>query len=269
MAHLGEDVAAYVDGQLSPDATDRADEHLAHCERCRRSVVQQRALKDRMCRTGMPVPPPSLLASLDALPTAPRRSYSLVPGAIGAVLVLVGASLAVVTAAYALAPAKRSGDPVRPPFDEFVATASSSGGPSRHLSASDMDELDASGWPSQASLGTSFLRVDGHLHDNHEVVAQAYVGHGEAVMLFEQVGCLAEDALATFRRHVIADRSVWVRNGQPRVVTWDADGMVYTFVTRLADAHLAPLLADLPAGPQPPTPLERIRDGLVRMSSWP
>lgn len=269
MAHLGEDVAAYVDGQLSPEATDLADEHLARCERCRRSVVQQRALKERMSGRGIPLVPPSLLASLDAVPTSPPRSYSLLPGAIGAVLVLVGASLAVVAAAYALAPTSRPGDPVRPSFDKFAALASTSGGPHRHLSAADMDELDASGWPSQSSLGTGFLRVDGHLHDNHEVVAQSYVGHGEAVMLFEQVGSLADDALTGFRREVIADRSVWVRDGEPRIVTWDADGMVYTVVTRLPDAHLAPLLADLPAGPQPPSPLQRIRDGLVRMSSWP
>ncbi|HUP99135.1 MAG TPA: zf-HC2 domain-containing protein [Aeromicrobium sp.] len=269
MAHLGEDVAAYVDGQLSPEAAHRADGHLERCERCRRSVVQQRALKDRMSGSGIPLVPPSLLASLDAVPTAPRRPQSFLPGAIGAVLVLVGASLAVVTAAYALAPTTRPGDPVTPPFDEFAATASSSGGPHGHLSVADMDQLDASGWPSQANLGAGFRRVDGHLHDHHEVVAQAYVGHGEAVMLFEQVGRLADDALTDFRNRVIAGRSVWVRDTDPRVVTWDADGMVYTLVTRLADAHLAPLLADLPAGPKPPTPLERIRDGLVRMSSWP
>jgi hypothetical protein len=270
MAHLGEDVAAYVDGQLSVEAAQRADEHLAHCERCRRSVSQQRALKERMSGTPSPLLSPDLLASLGSVPHAPSRSHSLVPAAVGTFLVLVGASLAVVAAAYAFAPTTRDGDPVHPPFDRFAAMASASAlGPRQHLSTSAMDDLDASGWPSQQSLGTGFQRVDGHLHEDREVVAQAYVGHGESLLLFEQVGCLADEAVASFQRRVIADRSVWVQEGQPRIVTWDADGMVYTVVTRLADRHLAPLLADLPAGPRPPTPMERIRDGLVRISSWP
>jgi anti-sigma factor RsiW len=269
MAHLGEDVAAYVDGQLSPEAAQRADEHLAGCERCRRSVVQQRALKDRMRGTDVPLLSPGLLASLDAVPTSPARSYSLVPGAVGALLVLVGASLAVVAAAYALAPTTREGDPVRPSFDRFAAMAASAGGPHRHLSSAAMDALDNSGWPSQASLGTEFMRVDAHLRDHREVVAQSYIGHGECVLLFEQVGRLADEALTAFRRDVVGDHSVWVRDGRPRIVTWDANGMVYTVVTQLSNEHLAPLLADLPAGPRPPSPLQRVRDGLVRMASWP
>jgi anti-sigma factor RsiW len=269
MAHLGEDVAAYVDGQLSPEAAHQADDHLAGCERCRRSVAQQRLLKERMSGTGAPLLPPGLLASLGAVPTSPVRSYSLLPGAIGAMLVLVSASLAVVAAAYALAPTTRQGDPVRPSFDRFAAMSASAGGPRQHLSAAAMDRLDQSGWPSQASLGAAFTRVDGHMRDHHEVVAQTYIGHDECVMLFEQVGRLADDAVATFRQDVIGNHPVWVRDGKPRIVTWDADGMVYTVVTHLADGHLAPLLADLPAGPRPPSPLERVRDGLVRMSSWP
>lgn len=267
--HLGDDVAAYVDGQLSPGAAQRADDHLGQCERCRQAVAQQRVLKQRMSGTGNPLLSPSLLASLGAVPVAPARSSSVLPGAIGAVMVLVGAAMLVTTAAYALAPSTKEGDPVRPPFDEFAAMASTAGGPQKHLSSSAMDELDASGWPSQQSLGTGFQRVDGHLHDNREVVAQAYVGHGESLLLFEQVGSLAEDALTAFQHRIIGDRSVWVRDSHPRVVTWDADGMVYTVVTRLADRYLGPLLADLPAGPPQPTPLDRIRNGLTRMASWP
>ncbi|MFL6090904.1 MAG: anti-sigma factor family protein [Aeromicrobium sp.] len=266
---MGEDVAAYVDGQLSPEAAQRADAHLADCDRCHAAVAQQRLLKERMSGTGNPLLPPGLLAALGEVPSTPTRSHNFLPGAIGAVLVLLGASLAVVTAAYALAPTERDGDPVRPPFDRFAAMADSAGPPNRHLSAAAMDALDASGWPSQPTLGAGYERVDGHLHDNHEVVAQAYVGHGETLLLFEQVGCLADDALTSFRRLVIGDHPVWVRDGHPRVVTWDADGMVYTVITRLADEHLAEALGDLPAGQRPPTPLERIRNGLVRMSSWP
>ena len=61
---------------------------------------------------------------------------------------------------------------------------------------------------------------------------------------------------------------VWVREGSPRVVTWDADGMVYTLVTNLTDSRLGECLADLPAPPPSPSPVERVGAGLVRMSSW-
>ena len=269
MAHLGEDIAAYVDGQLSPEATSKADEHFAQCERCRRSLEQQRALKARIGGTGNMAPPPTLLASLEDVPTSPAHSYSLLPSAIGAAMVLVGASLVVVAAAYALAPSTRAADPVRPAFDRFATLASSVSAPRRHLSSADMDELDESGWPSQKSLGPGFVRVDGHLHENHEVVAQVYVGHGESVLLFEQVGTLDDDAMKTFERHLVSDRLVWVREGDPRIVTWDSDGMVYTVVSNLPDQHLGQFLDDLPAPLKDPTALDRIRSGLVRMSSWP
>ena len=61
---------------------------------------------------------------------------------------------------------------------------------------------------------------------------------------------------------------MWVRDGHPRVLTWDADGMVYSIVTRLDDSALEPLLDDLPA-PDPPLGLTaRVGAGLVRITSW-
>lgn len=269
MAHLGEDIAAYVDGQLSPDAASKAEAHFARCERCRRSLEQQRALKARICGSTNPQPPPSLLASLEDLPTTPGPNYSLLPSVLGAAMVLVGASLVVVAAAYALAPSDRAADPVRPAFDRYATLASSVSTPRRHLSSSDMDELDESGWPSQERLGPGFVRVDGHLHENHEVVAQVYVGHNQSVLLFEQVGTLDDAAMDSFERHLIADHLVWVREGQPRIVTWDSDGMIYTVVSNLPDQQVGQFLEDLPAPPKEPTALDRVRSGLVRMSSWP
>lgn len=269
MAHLGEGIAAYVDGQLSPEAASKAEAHFARCERCRRSLEQQRALKARIGGSTNPAPPPSLLASLEDVPTSPGRTYSLVPSAIGAAMVLVGASLIVVGAAYALAPSTRAGDPVRPAFDRFASLASSVSTPRHHLSSAAMDELDHSGWPSQKSLGPGFVRVDGHLHENREVVAQVYVGHDESVLLFEQVGTLDDGAMGSFERHLVGDRLVWVREGQPRIVAWDSDGMIYTVVSDLSDQHLGQFLEDLPAPPKEPTVLDRVRSGLVRMSSWP
>ena len=269
MAHLGEDIAAYVDGQLSPESAIKADAHFARCERCRRSLEQQRALKERIGGFTNPPPPPTLLASLEDVPTSPERHYSLLPSTLGAAMVLVGASLIVVATAYAMAPTTRAADPVQPAFDRFATLASSVSTPRRHLSSDDMDELDESGWPSQARLGPGFVRVDGHLHDNHEVVAQVYVGHGESVLLFEQVGTLDDAAMESFERHLVADRLVWVREGQPRIVSWDSDGMIYTVVSNLPDQHLGQFLEDLPAPLKEPTGLDRVRSGMLRMSSWP
>ena len=124
MAHLGEDIAAYVDGQLPPEAAGKAEAHFERCERCRRSLEQQRALKARMGGTANPTPPPTLLASLEEVPTLPGRTYSLLPSTVGAALVLVGASLVVAAAAYALAPTARAADPVRPALDRVVTLAS-------------------------------------------------------------------------------------------------------------------------------------------------
>lgn len=267
MAHLGEDVAAFVDGQLPPAASAVAAEHLTQCEQCRHAVAQQRLLKARMSGA-VPEPRPHLIAALGALPASPRRTYSLVPGAIGALLVLIGASMVVVAAAYTVAPSEHSGDLVAPRFDRFAAISSSMARPSQHLSPAAMDALDASGWPSREKLGVGLFRVDGHLHDGRDVVAQVYIGHGDTLLLFEQVGALDESALRSFRREVVADRAVWVHHGHPRMVTWDADGMIYTVVSDLPDSRLGRLLDDLPAPPPPPTPVERIGAGLVRMTSW-
>jgi hypothetical protein len=173
-----------------------------------------------------------------------------------------------VAAAYAVAPTIREADPVSPPFDRFVAMESTFGRPSERLNAAAMNALDASGWPSKEHLGVGFFRVDGQMHSGREVVAQAYIGQGETLLLFEQVGTLDDDAIKSFDHRVVAGRPVWVRAGHPRVVTWDADGMVYTLVTNLSDSRLGELLTDLPAPPPSPSPMDRIGDGLVRMSAW-
>lgn len=221
-----------------------------------------------MSGTGCPQPPSDLLASLGALPASAPKVHSSLPGVIGAALVLIGASMVVVAAAYSVAPRIREADPVTPPFDRFVAMESTFGQPHERLTAAAMNALDESGWPSKEHLGIGFFRVDGQMHSGREVVAQAYIGQGETLLLFEQVGTLDEDAVQSFHQRVVADRPVWVRSGHPRIVTWDADGMVYTLVSDLSDDRLGKLLTDLPAPPPEPTPWERIGAGLSRMSAW-
>jgi hypothetical protein len=67
---------------------------------------------------------------------------------------------------------------------------------------------------------------------------------------------------------VLAHREVWVLDGRPRVVTWNADGVVYTVVTRLGNDRLGQAIADLPRSAGEPDPVERIGNGLSRMTTW-
>ena len=268
MAHLGDDVAAYVDGQLSPEAMAEAETHVHDCARCRQAVLQQRTLKDRMRSPELPVPP-KLVEALGALPVTPTRRYRVLPSVVGALLVLVGASMIVVAAAYSVAPSPHEGDPVvAPQAERLTSIADAFGRPGDHLGDHALDELDRAGWPSRQRLGFDHYRLDGRMHDGREVVAQLYVGRGDVLVLVEQVGALDVDALDSFRPHVVANRELWVREGRPRVLTWDADGMVYAVVTSLPDAVLGRLLDDLPAPEPQPGPWDRIGAGLVRMTSW-
>lgn len=83
--HLGERVAALVDGELDHEARDRALAHIAHCADCRADVEGQRAVKELLRRSGAPSPDAGTLAGLLALaapggPLPPRaRSMPLAP----------------------------------------------------------------------------------------------------------------------------------------------------------------------------------------------
>jgi anti-sigma factor RsiW len=267
MAHLNDDVAPYVDGQLGPDAAAEADRHLASCESCQHAVMQQRMLKHRMSGRELPLPP-GLIAALGAVPTASARRSRVLPQALGALLVVLGASMAVVGVAYAVAPAPHEGDPVAPRAENLASIANSFRRPGDHLGDEALDELDRAGWPSRQRLGYDHYRLDGRMHGGRDVVAQMYVGRGDVLVLVEQVGSLDVDELDSFRRHFIAEHQLWVREGRPRVLTWDSDGMVYAVVTSLPDHRLAHLLDDLPAPEREPSHVERVGDGLVRLTSW-
>lgn len=267
MGHLGDDVAAYVDRQLPPSAMARADAHLADCEPCQQAVRQQRALKERMRGTDFPVPP-TLVQALGALPTAPVHRHRGIQAIVGAAMVVVGAALAVASIAYTVASPRQLGDPVAPQAEQLASISNAFGTPGDHLDDQALDELDRAGWPSRHRLGHDYYRLDGRMHDGERAVAQMYVGPHDLLVLVEQVGSLDPDALTSWERRTIADHRLWVREGEPRVLTWDADGMVYALVTSLTDGELSRLLKDLPAPEPEPNAFERIGDGLVRMTSW-
>lgn len=276
MAHLGADVAAFVDGQLSDSATRDALTHLQSCDACAKAVRQQRLLKSRMSTVTTPEPPATLLASLSGLASAPpardswwtrvRRSVPFRAG-----VVLASASVAVVITAYAVGGTdQRIGDEVAPPFDRYAADFF---GPDAlqagHLiEDSTMDELDGSGWPCLATLAGDMHRTSGSLTEEGKVVALTYSNGSATLNLFEQTGSLDRDSVEGFAQTEMGGSQVWVRDGEPLLVTWDDDdGVVYTIVTNADRRRVEQAVSALPAA-APMNPADRVRDGLDRMTAW-
>ncbi|MFI1828901.1 anti-sigma factor family protein [Streptomyces sp. NPDC020412] len=69
--HLGDRLAALVDGELKHDARDRVLAHLATCSRCKAEADAQRRLKDVFAHAAPPPPSEGLLARLQGLPGGP------------------------------------------------------------------------------------------------------------------------------------------------------------------------------------------------------
>jgi anti-sigma factor RsiW len=83
VSHLGDRAAALVDGQLSPDAAERATAHLAVCRPCRDLVELERLSKIRLASLHGPAPTADLVGRLLAMggpagPLPPRPGH--VPG---------------------------------------------------------------------------------------------------------------------------------------------------------------------------------------------
>lgn len=64
LGHLGEQAAAFVDGELDHDARDQVMGHLTRCADCRGEVAAQRLVKARLRGLVDPAPRASLLANL-------------------------------------------------------------------------------------------------------------------------------------------------------------------------------------------------------------
>lgn len=276
MAHLGADVAAFVDGQLSEPATREALTHLQTCDDCAKAVRQQRLLKSRMSTVTTPDPPAALLASLAGLAAAPpardswwQRVRRSVPFRAG--VVLVSASVALVITAYAVGGAdNRIGDEVAPPFERYAAdfygaTAVQAG---NVIAESTMNQLDGSGWPCHETLAGDFRRTSAAYADHREVVALSYSDGTSKLNLFEQSGSLDRDSIADFEPTRMGGSHVWVRDGEPMLATWDQDGVVYTIVSDANRESVARAVAELPRGAYEEGPTDRVRDGLNRMTAW-
>ncbi|WP_329146726.1 zf-HC2 domain-containing protein [Streptomyces sp. NBC_01456] len=66
--HLGDRLAALVDGELKHDARERVLAHLATCGKCKAEADAQRRLKSVFAQTAPPGPSEGLLARLQQLP---------------------------------------------------------------------------------------------------------------------------------------------------------------------------------------------------------
>ncbi|MFF3324704.1 anti-sigma factor family protein [Streptomyces sp. NPDC002889] len=72
--HLGDRLAALVDGELTHDARDRVLAHLATCPKCKAEADAQRRLKSVFAQAALPPPSEGLLARLQSLPAGPAGS---------------------------------------------------------------------------------------------------------------------------------------------------------------------------------------------------
>lgn len=66
--HLGDHLAAFVDGELQDDARDRVLAHLATCAECKAAADEQRRMKDAIAASAPPALSAGLLARLQELP---------------------------------------------------------------------------------------------------------------------------------------------------------------------------------------------------------
>jgi len=274
VTHLGADVAAYVDGQLSDHAMRAADAHLLTCDECERAVRQQRLVKSRMSTVAAPEPPSDLIDTLSRLQAVPPEPASwwdrlcrATPATVG--LAVLGASMAVLAAAYVIGGSERF-DPVRPGFEDYAAEFL--GATATSLAATytmvEPERLDAQGWPCHEVLAGDLHRTSTAYDRTSDIVSVTYTDGMSRLSLYEQPGRLDPASLADFEEQHLANTRVWVREGVPKVVTWDQGGIVFTIVSDADTARIARAVADLPAGSGDSSPLERIGGGLDRMTSW-
>lgn len=256
--------------------------HLEDCERCKHAVRQQELLKSRMSTVTAPSLSPEFLASLSSVPHAcfsPESLWSRLrhsrPARVG--VALIGASLTVAVVAYAFGGVREQvGDAVTPASEryasEFFGSSTAPAGSTLQsastLTTSAMIELDESGWPCLETLAGDMERVDARWIDGGQTIALTYANSIHKLKLFEQNGALDTDELKGFERRTINRASVWVRDGIPTIVTWDAEGVVYTIVTDAGRNHLARVLGELPTRAPDGGPVQRIGDGLDRMTTW-
>jgi anti-sigma factor RsiW len=133
VSHLGDRVAALVDGELDHESRDRAFAHIATCDSCRAEVDAERRLKARIRALSEPELAPDvalrLLSVARSMTSDPPGSWPVTPGQHGlrlgfgqTRLVALAAAFVVVftlTTAFAVG-GSATGTPVRPAVDQYA-----------------------------------------------------------------------------------------------------------------------------------------------------
>ena len=143
------------------------------------------------------------------------------------------------------------------------------------VTTAQLDGLRHGGWLAPGGLPDDFDLVDARVHGTGtartgtppRVLQLTYTDGISVVSLFEQVGRLDADPMASWTARRQGDGTVYLDPGTPERVVWSADGHVYTLVSDdpgVVDAAMGAL----PQPTSPPGLFERLGKGLRRVLSW-
>ena len=178
--HLGQSVSALVDGQLDPESTERAWEHVLACPPCRRLVEREGWVKRQLAEMAggaAATPPPHLVGSLQGLDAEVQQAWDAVGEIehsargrrrIGIAAVGVGSVSAAVLGLSTLsgAPLGIGGAPAGPPATSLTrpspTVAPASASPTRRASSAPSPLGAFDGWlvrdPAPATTGVVPVR---------------------------------------------------------------------------------------------------------------
>lgn len=213
MTHLGDRIAAFVDGQLPADERRSAESHVAVCEQCRRKVREQRLLKSRMNSLGDVEAPQHLLASLSDVerlatsdvdhPGRFRRHLRSTP--LRALVAVTGASVTVTAFAYGIGgPERDETSEVTPAVGRFTAQFEQA-----DPATVDHEATHGSGATQVTDVGVSPLTPD--------VSRPADADDEEAIEVLRTVGVPPEYLKQLVRTYQVWLGSVGAVSGRPAV----------------------------------------------------
>lgn len=93
MRHPEDELSAYVDGALDPEAATRVAAHLATCPACRSAVEDLRAVRSLLRTVSGPAPEPAALARVLRRLETPRDRPRMGPWAVAVATAAVAAAL--------------------------------------------------------------------------------------------------------------------------------------------------------------------------------
>ena len=97
MSHAGEQISAYLDGELARPEIDQLQSHLATCGKCSAELQEMQVVRSAVRSLPLLELPPGLIPEADAEVVPLRRNKGFWVGAAAAVVALVIAVAAIVT----------------------------------------------------------------------------------------------------------------------------------------------------------------------------